>query len=405
MRKALLLVALIALVATSCSSKNTGTAASPAASSQGPQTFSVVLDGKTDAFNGEFGTFFPDGLSAHAGDTIKWSFPRTSGVPHTVTLGTLVDKAVAKYVSFGQQTPQFTQENDPDVLNLPDLFPHVPPKQFPPDANQSAAQPCFLASGVAPLSLSGSAQACPKTTQPDFDGTQSFYNSGALVADGDSFTMKLASTIKPATYSVICLIHRGGMTAKLTVAPASQTIPTPADVTASGTKQFSDVVTRMTPIAQAAQVTSTTTTAVSVGSFDTQSDNVIADFGPKSISVPVNSTVTFTFAAFHTLSLNSPDSKVGVVTKDPTGAVHLTPGGAPVGWNVPLYFGFFPPPLTQTAQVVPVGSYAGSGEKSTGIVGSLPPQIFGVAVKFTQKGTVPIRCLIHPEMKGEVKVG
>ena len=49
--------------------------------------------------------------------------------------------------------------------------------------------------------------------------------------------------------------------------------------------------------------------------------------------------------------------------------------------------------------------YSGSGFRNTGLIGSLPPAIYSVTVKFTQKGTVPIRCLIHPEMKGEVKVG
>lgn len=403
MRKLALLLALVVMTAGACSSKKTSTGgATP--SLQGAQTFGVTLDGKTDAFNGEFGTFFPDGLSVHPGDTINFSLPRFSGVPHTVTVGTLVDKAVARYQQLGPQAPFFQQENDPAVLNLPDVFPHTAPTG-PPDANHSAAEPCYLATGVPPLSLSGGAPACPKVPQPEFDGTQAFLNSGILGKDGDSYALKLASSIKPGTYSVICLVHRGGMTAKLTVAPPSQTIPTPAEVTANGTKQFNDVVARMTPLAQAAQVTATTTTAVNVGSLDTQSDNVIADFGPKTLSVPVGATVTFTFAAFHTLAFNAPDSAVGIVTKDPNGVYHLGAGGAPVGWTVPPSWGAFPQPVTQTAASANLGPYPGTGERNTGLIGSLPPAIFSVAVQFTQKGTVPIRCLIHPEMKGEVKVG
>jgi hypothetical protein len=121
--------------------------------------------------------------------------------------------------------------------------------------------------------------------------------------------------------------------------------------------------------------------------------------------VPVNTKVTFAFAAFHTLAFNAPDSAVGILTKDPNGVEHFGPAGAPVGWTVPPIFGAFPPPETQKAATADLGSYTGSGFRNTGIIGSLPPAIYSVTVKFTQKGTVPIRCLIHPEMKGEVKVG
>ena len=51
----------------------------------------------------------------------------------------------------------------------------------------------------------------------------------------------------------LCLIHRGVMTAKLTVAGPGATAQTPADVTAAGTKQFNDTVAAVTPAAQAAQ--------------------------------------------------------------------------------------------------------------------------------------------------------
>ena len=407
MRKSGVLVLFLALLAAGCSKSNPSTSASQSASptpAAGPQTYSVHLDGKTDAFNGEFGAFFPNSLTVHAGDSVNFTLPRFSGVPHTVTLGTLVNKAVAAYQSLGVTASFFAQENNPDVLNLPDLFPHTAPKG-PPDANHSAGEPCFLATGVPPLSLSGGAPACPKAAQPDFDGTQSFYNSGLLSKDGDSFSVKLASTIKPGSYSIICLIHRGGMTATLNVAAAGASADTPDAVTAAGTKQFNDVVTRMTPLAQAAQVTATTTTAVAVGSFDTQSDNVIADFGPKSLTVPVGTKVTFTFSAFHTLAFNAPDSSVRLAAKDSSGIAHLGPAGAPAVWKVPPVFSAFPPPESQKAENAYLGTYSGTATTNTGIVGSLPPSIYSVTVKFTQKGTVPIRCLIHPEMKGEVKVG
>src|SRR5713226_4459073 len=120
MRKQLILLMAVGLLAAACTSKTPSSTTSPTATAsasvsasptkQAAQTFSVQLDGKTDAFNGEFGTFFPDELSAHPGDTIDFKLPRFSGVPHTVTLGTLVDKAIAKLQQLGVTASVEAQE-------------------------------------------------------------------------------------------------------------------------------------------------------------------------------------------------------------------------------------------------------------------------------------------------------
>lgn len=396
------------LVAVGCggssSSKNTqATTATTAAAATGPQTYTVNLDGKTDAFNGEFGTFYPNALSAHPGDTVKFALPRFSGVPHTVTFGTLVDKAVAKIEQLGPSALPGDQENSPELLNLPDLFPHKSP-QGQPDANQSAGQPCFLDTGVPPLSLTGSAPACPKVTQPDFNGTQAFYNLGYLGKDGDSVSMKLSDSIKPGTYSFICLIHRGGMTAKLTVAGPGSTVPTPADVTNAGTQQFNKDVAAVTPVAKAAQ--QTTPDKAAMGSFSPASPGtVVAEFGPKSISIPVGGSVTWNSVAFHTLALGATDADVGVTAKAPDGSVHLAKGGAPAGFSVPPNLYDFPQPNTGKPTLVDLGNYDGTGYHNTGTIGSVPPVFLSFKVTFTKAGTYTVRCLIHPDMKADVKVG
>ena len=63
----------------------------------------------------------------------------------------------------------------------------------PGDAVQASGQPCFLTTGDPPAS-----DACTKDQQkqPDFDGTQTYYNSGWL-PDGEHFKMTL-SKISPS---------------------------------------------------------------------------------------------------------------------------------------------------------------------------------------------------------------
>lgn len=366
-------------------------------------SYVVKVDGDTDAFNGEFATFTPSTLSVHAGDTVKFGLPRFSGVPHTVTFGTLVDKAVAKLTELGPQALPVQQEEAPEMLNLPDVFPHGEPKG-PPQPNQSAAQACFLATGVPPLSLSGGAPACTKATQPEFDGTQTFFNSGMLAEDRANFEMKVAADATPGTYSYMCLIHRGVMTGKLTVAAEDEKIPTPADAEAAGKKELDDLIAKVKPAAEAAQKSTPDKAALGAGD-PTVPNVVVAEFGPKTISIPVGGSVTWNEFAFHTLSFNATDAQVGVTTKQSDGSWTFLPSGAPEGFTVPDAAFVFPPAATTKPILADLGKYDGSGFKSTGITGSLPPQFVAFKVTFTKAGTIPVRCLVHPDMKGEIKVG
>lgn len=387
---------------TTATTEPTATTASSAA--KGPQEFAVDIEGKTDAFNGELAAFFPNKLSARPGDTVKFDLAHFSGVPHTVTLGTLIDKGVATLEKLGPTASIAATENNPEMLKVPDVFPHASPKGGPPDANQSAGQPCFLATGVPPLSLSGSAPACPKVAQPDFDGTQAFYNSGILTEEGDTFSVKLADDIKPGTYNIMCLIHRAVMTSKLTVAPSGTAVPGPEAVKAAGKKQFDTMVTTLTPVAEAAQKNTPDKAALGSGDPQHYPSVVIAEFGPKNISIPVGGTVTWNQFAFHSLTFGATDADVGVLAKAPDGAVHLTKGGAPDKIDMPPSVFEFPPPDNGKPVVVNY-TYPGSGFASTGVPGSLPPVFITYKVTFPKAGTYAVRCLVHPDMKGEVKVG
>ena len=405
MQKKLLVVSVVVLlVATAaCGKSKKSSSTATTAGAKGAQTFDVQLDGKSASYNGAFTAFFPNQFSVHPGDTVDFKVPRVNE-PHTVALGTLVDAGVDKVDALGPTASPADQENSKELLNLPDVFPHNLPKGGPPDANQSAGQPCYLATGVPPLSLTGGAPACPKVTQPDFDGTQSFYNSGVLMNDGDSFKVKLSPTIKAGTYKLMCMIHRGAMTAKFTVAPSSQSIPTPAQVTATGKKQFDDLDASLKPVADNAEKANGTTVQGGLG--DPKVFNaIVAQWGPKEVSVPVGGTVTWNMFLFHSLSFGATAADVGVFTKGADGSIHLAAkAGAPADINVPDAAFIFPPPVDKPF-TIDAGSYDGNGFKSTGVIGSLPPASISITMKFPKAGTYQYRCLFHRDMEGTVKVG
>jgi plastocyanin len=399
---ALMSVVTLALALAACGNDDKG--ATSADKGKEAQAFTIKVDGDTDAFNGEFATFTPSKFSVHPGDTVNFDLPRFSGVPHTVTLGTLVDKAITKLGELGPTASPAAQENSPEMLNLPDVFPHGAP-QGPPKPNQSAAQPCFLGTGVPPLALGGGAPACPKTSQPAFDGTQAFFNSGMLANDGDAFKMKLSPDIKPGAYSMICLIHRGVMTATMTVAPKTDSVPTPDEVTAAGKKEIDDLVAKVKPAADAAQKATPDKAALGTGDPSVPSV-VVADFGPKTISIPVGGSVTWNEFAFHTLTFNATDADVGVVSKQADGSWEFTQkAGPPAGFTVPPAAFIFPPPDDAKPLLVDLGKFAGDGFANTGITGSVPPQFIAFKVTFTKPGTYTVRCLVNPQIMGAYTFG
>jgi plastocyanin len=387
----------LVLVGTACGGSGDGGGA-PAA-----QAFTVEVDGKADGFSAAFPAFFPDRVTVHPGDTVTVTLTGASGQPHTATLGTLVDAGVARLAQLGPQASLAAQESSPEMLRLPDAFPHEV-TGGPQDANQSAAQPCYLDTGVPPLSLTGGAPACPRRDQPNFDGSQTFYSSGVLMATGDSFTVPLATTTKPGTYSLMCMLHRSAGIGQITVVPADEPVPTPAEVTAEGRQERQRLVDVLRPVAgDAGRATPETALA---GAVDPTVSSLVTQFGPQTISIPVGGTVTWHVNGFHTISFGAPAGAGGSFVKDPDGTVHLNPEVVlPAGYEVPDAAFAYPPPDDGQPVVIDGGRWDGVGFRSTGLVGSYPPVLVTLRQTFTNAGTYPYRCLFHPAMAGAVKVG
>jgi plastocyanin len=403
-------LATLALLGVACGGGgNDGARTSPeaeaaTAAETGGQAFTIEVDGKADGFSVGFSAFFPDRLTVHPGDTVTVKLNSVSGQPHTAGLGTLVDTAVAKLGQLGPQASLAAQENSPEMLRLPDAYPHEV-TGGPQDANQSAAQPCFLDTGIPPLSLTGGAPACPRRDQPEFNGTQSFYNSGVLKDAGDAFTVPFAKTTKPGAYSLMCMLHRSAGTGQITVVSSDQPIPSPEEATAAGRRQLQSYVDILQPVAASADQ-ATPDNAVAGAADPNLYSGLVTQFGPQTISIPVGGTATWHINGFHTISFGAGNSASGSLVKATDGSIHLNPEGVlPAGYQVPDAAFVYPPPDDGRPVVIDGGRWDGSGFRSTGLVASYPPVLITLRQTFTEAGTYPYRCLFHPAMAGAVKVG
>jgi plastocyanin len=388
-------LALIALVVGACGPGGAGGSGAAA-------SYDVQVDSKSTAFNFEATAYFPDSLKVHAGDTIRFkSVDR--GEPHTVTFGTMVNAAVESLAKRPAPAPNAPPPPEtPELAKLPTLIGDPPALPVP----QSAAQPCFLATGAPPSDVKA---ACTKDqqVQKDFDGTQSFFNSGWLAPE-QTFSLKLADNIKPGTYSFICLLHRDQMTGQVTVVDKGQASDTVDALKGKSDKQLTDLVAKLKGAVDASSKATADRAQAGVLTQDAQNAQAPV-FAPKEISIPVGGSVTWTILGPHTITFNAPQDAVGVFIRAADGTVSLNgkalgPTGGPGQ----------PPPPTGAAAAAPpppgpividAGKWDGKGFHNSGLFVSFPPVIFGYKLTFTQAGTYPFRCVIHPDMEGTVKVG
>lgn len=396
------LTAALAIAASACGSSSTANNQGGAPPPSTAQTFKVQVDGKSDAANFGFLAFFPKDLTVHPGDTVEFTSVFT-GEPHTVALGTLVDAGVAAALAAGPDA----QDEPAELKKIPSLLP-----QGPGNAVQAAAQPCFLPTGDPPAT-----DACPKAqqTQPAFDGTGSFFNSGFL-ADGDKFTVKLADTIKPGTYTFFCTLHRAGMTGTIKVVDAATPVPSPSDVTAAGKALIAEKAGKLAPVVSALRAgtlppfvpTAAPDQVIAGAASQDVQDALVDEFGPKEVSIPVGGSLTWDVLGPHSIAFNVPEDAKVLLNKAPDGSVNLNektvmpvggPGAPPPPDGPPPDGPPGPPTL------VDAGSWDGTGFHSSGLLLSFPPALLAYKMTFTKAGTYAYACTIHPEMKGTVKVG
>jgi plastocyanin len=401
---ALLVTAGVALVTSGATLG--GTAATKLVS--GSQTFTVNVDGVNPKANESFLAYFPRSTTVHAGDTVVFHYLGV-GEPHTVTFGTLANNAVdiANHLTPAQQRGTPPKAFLAADAVVPQLFP-----QGPGDAIASAANPCYMQSGIPGASL------CPNSQheQPDFNGTQSYYNSGWLDAN-QRWTVHLSSSTSPGTYRFMCLLHREFMSGKITVAPSTKTIMSPAAQFALGQKQqardeaaLASAVANLRqgkPPAPAGHGPGVPPNAVLAGSGG-NAPAQIDEFGPKTIKIPVGGSVTWYFLGDHTIAFNSDKSDNDARINAPDGTAHLNPKAlGPAGGPGEPPPGPGGPRTGIHLKVVASSSWNGKGFHNSGIfINSMgPPVIEGYRLKFTRAGTYHYICTVHDHMKGTVIVG
>lgn len=193
----------------------------------GSQTRTVRVDYASDEFASYLLSYFPRRLTLRPGDSVVFKQTWT-GEAHTVTMGTMVDRAfgvigplVDRFKRGEEVTDEEidTPENEQALEPLPGFF------FGESDVAQNGAQPCYLETGSPPKDAK---QPCSQQTQPEFNGRQTYYNSGFIPYGGprgNQFTVKLANDIKPGTYHYYCNVHGPPMSGKIHVKPAGSSIP------------------------------------------------------------------------------------------------------------------------------------------------------------------------------------
>jgi len=376
--------------------------------SGGAQSFTIDVDGHNPKANEAFLAYYPNTVRVHPGDTVTFH-EVGNGEPHTVTLGSLTNNVVA---AFDKLTPKQQQGTPPkSFLKLDAAVPQLLP-QGPGDAIQSGANPCFVDSGSPPAKA-----ACPKRSQPDFTGKESYYNSGWLDSNA-KFTVHLSSSIAPGTYRFMCLLHREGMTGKIVVVPSSTSVPSPSAQFAAGQKVLQQTEAKLQPALTALRrgkppipVTLPGQNPVLAGSgSNSVQEAEITEFGPSKVSIPVGGSVTWYLIGPHSITFNSDKSNDDIRTVAKDGSVHLNPkalapanspgepapkGGGGGSSNAPKF------------KVVASTRWNGAGFHNSGVFANSfgPPLIEGYKITFTRAGKYKYICTVHDDMKGEVDVG
>jgi plastocyanin len=264
------------------------------------------------------------------------------------------------------------------------------PSFFDPDVNQQVAQPCYIKSG----NLPPPDKACPKAEQrePEFHGTETFFNSGFIPfagVRGNRYSLKLADDIKPGEYAFNCVVHGPQMTGTITVAPKSKNIGGQASINAATRRQLDRFAKEIRQLHDDAASGKDNPEGVDIiAGAAPQGDNLDAfddrEFFPSTFHARVGQKVTWLISTepAHTVSFDVPRYlPVIIVGKD--GRVQGNPE------------------TTEPRNSAEAASYDGTRFLSSGASFEGPMRF---SVTFTKPGTYHYACLLHPRMVGELVV-
>jgi plastocyanin len=364
----------------------------------------IGVDGASPDFGASFIAYFPNTVQVHPGDEIEFESVFT-GEPHTVTMGTQVN-AIADLIAEGCPNGGIAdpacQEGPPEAIAdryiaADALNPQLLGEE---GVNQSAGQACFLATGAPPEDGS----ACTEQEQPDFDGTQTFYNSGFLENE-QVFAVQLSDDIAPGTYTYYCLLHREGMMGTIEVVEEGAEVPSPEEVEEAGQTALDEMISGLQPEVDRIRALPLAEAQMGAFSEEEQLANIttINAFGPEALDVAAGESVSWTLRGFHTLAFNPPASATPWITFDADGNVVINEEGQnPAVLNGP------PEPSGDAPTPDPLnidgGSFPGEGFANSGHIDAFEGTVT-YEVMFPTAGTYTVICLIHPDMEATVNVG
>jgi len=383
----------------------------------------VLVDYNNPDFANIALAYFPSVVTVHPGDTVHFK-QAWNGEPHSVTMGTLVEKGLGivnplleRYPNGEGAPPEAEQQFEDAFKDLPFMFGDND------TVVQAAAQPCFLDSGTPP---SEPKKACPKRAQPAFTGKQAYYSSGFIPYagnNGNSFDVKLSTDIKPGTYHYYCDFHGPEMQGRIVVKPKGAAVPSQSKVdkaalseasskTASVRKALKQARTGTFDLVKAVDVAGFPATDAQkaalkngyLAGYSTQDSNgVLAnEFLPATIHASVGEKVTWAFVGTHTVSFDVPRyfplltvAKNGTVQEDKRAS---TGGAGP-------HFAEQYPESAGDTYILDGGTWNGTGFHSSGLSPDTGDnQVAAYSLTFAKAGTYQYACLIHPKMVGTVVV-
>ena len=376
MKRRLALLACIALLAPACGESRATEAPDGAAIRW------IDVDGRTNRFNSSFLTYFPDEVTVRPGDSVVFRSVWT-GEPHTVTMGTIVDRALTGTGKPGPRPPKWTMGAT-----------HV----LPP----SVGRPCYLTKGAPPK---GELASCPVVDRrPPFDGTQTYYSSGFL-RENAHYRVDLAEDIAPGTYRFFCSFHGSKMSGAITVVEKESGIPPQSDVDAEAKDKLRALVDSTLPIHNRTYEPFDGARAgrfpwPALASFETNGGTVkVLEFVPFTLKAREGERVRWSILGAHTIAFDAPENA------QPPAVRILSTGETEIKADAVNESRSREPPVgaPRRRTVVEAGPYD-EGFLSSGILYSPRRGLIEYAVRFTEPGTYRYQCLLHPRMTGLVIV-
>jgi plastocyanin len=389
----------------------------------GSNTRQVLVDYNNQSISSIYIHYFPTSVTVHPGMTVHFK-QAWNGEPHSVTLGTSVDKALAiidpllpQLNGNGPAPPDVQAKADAAFSDLPQML----------DNNnnvvQSAAQPCFLDTGAPSQDPK---TRCKQRPQPAFNGRQTYYSSGFIKYagnSGNSFDVKLADNIKPGTYSWFCNFHGPEMQGTIVVKPKSASIPSQGSVdkkalsdstrfAAATTKAYQQATTGPWSLLRAVQIAGFPASDHQkqvlkdgfLAGYGTQQGQgpLVTEFLPKTIHAKVGQKISWAFVGTHTVSFDVP-SYFPLLTVAPNGTVQIDQRDL-VPKDGPGFAANYPDSAGDLYDV-DGGTWNGTGFRSSGLSPNTNNgQVPAFTIAISKPGTYQYACLIHPRMVGTVVV-